>query len=48
LLGHPDQRARMGEAGRRHVAQYFSVDAMLSGNLAVYNSILQTPTDDRQ
>lgn len=48
LLAHPDQRARMGEAGRRHVAQYFSVDAMLSGNLSVYNSILQALTDDQQ
>jgi glycosyltransferase involved in cell wall biosynthesis len=48
LLGHPERRARMGEAGRRHVARHFSVDAMLSGNLAVYDSILQTPGDDQQ
>lgn len=48
LLAHPDKRARMGEAGRRHVAQHFSVDAMLSGNLSVYNSILQALSDDQQ
>jgi glycosyltransferase involved in cell wall biosynthesis len=48
LLGHPERRARMGEAGRRHVARHFPVDAMLSGNLAVYDSILQTPGNDQQ
>ena len=48
LLGHPERRAHMGEAGRRYVARHFPVDAMLSGNLAVYDSILQTPGNDQQ
>lgn len=40
LLRDAELRQRMGEAGRRHVAEYFSPAAMVSGNLSVYKEIL--------
>jgi glycosyltransferase involved in cell wall biosynthesis len=41
LLQNHDRRHAMGEAGRAHVAQNFSIDAMVSGNLAVYRELLE-------
>lgn len=36
LLGSAELRARYGTAGRQWVVEHFSVDAMVEGNLAVY------------
>jgi glycosyltransferase involved in cell wall biosynthesis len=40
LLDSPELRARMGAAGREWVEQHFSIDAMVEGNLAVYERLL--------
>jgi glycosyltransferase involved in cell wall biosynthesis len=40
LLGAPQRAQRMGKRGREIVAERFSVDAMVEGNLAVYRSLL--------
>jgi len=40
LAQDPDERARLGAGGRRRVAERFSVDAMVDGNLAVYRAVL--------
>lgn len=40
LLRDPGLRARYGQAGRAWVEQTFSIDTMVSGNLAVYHSVL--------
>lgn len=40
LLADAPLRRRMGNAGRRLVAEQFSVDAMVQGNLGVYRSLL--------
>ena len=40
LLDDQDLRLRMGEAGRKRILAEFSVDAMVQGNLAVYNAVL--------
>jgi len=40
LAGDPAERARLGDGGRRRVAERFSVDAMVEGNLAVYREVL--------
>jgi len=40
LLRDPDERARLGAGGRTHVAQKFSVQSMVSGNLKVYEELL--------
>jgi glycosyltransferase involved in cell wall biosynthesis len=40
LLGDPSLRRRLGEAGRRLVRETFSIEAMVSGNLAVYQELL--------
>jgi glycosyltransferase involved in cell wall biosynthesis len=45
LLGDPGLGARLGAAGRRIVAEKFSVAAMVKGNLAVYSELLNRDTD---
>lgn len=42
LLGDPALRARYGAAGRQWVETRFSIDAMVRGNLAVYQRLMQT------
>lgn len=39
LLDAPQERQRMGEAGRRKVQRSFSTSAMVAGNIAVYREI---------
>jgi glycosyltransferase involved in cell wall biosynthesis len=39
LLDSKDLRRRYGQAGRRHVEQAFSIDAMVEGNLTVYRDL---------
>lgn len=41
LLDDADLRRQMGEAGRARILAEFSVDAMVTGNLAVYNKVLK-------
>ena len=41
LLQHGELRDRMGMAGRERVVQYFSVEAMVAGNVAVYNRLIK-------
>ena len=40
LARDPDTRARLGAGGRAHMAEHFSVPAMVSGNLNVYRELL--------
>ncbi|MEJ2576501.1 MAG: glycosyltransferase family 4 protein [Gammaproteobacteria bacterium] len=40
LLAEPELRARLGAGGRRLVAERFDVEAMVSGNIAVYRGVL--------
>lgn len=40
LLASEALRHQMGEAGRRHVCQYFSIHSMVEGNLRVYRDLL--------
>lgn len=40
LLDDASLRRQMGEAGRTRILSEFSVDAMVNGNLAIYNKIL--------
>lgn len=40
LLGDKEMRIKLGKAARRHIEKVFSVDAMVKGNLAVYQTIL--------
>lgn len=40
LLEDPDLSSRMGEAGRRRVAELFSPARMLAGTLAAYNRVI--------
>ncbi len=40
LLGDSQLRRRMGERGRQLVTEQFSVDAMVEGNLAVYQAVI--------
>jgi glycosyltransferase involved in cell wall biosynthesis len=40
LLCDPDKRSRLGAGGRMQVAQNFSVQSMVSGNLKVYEEML--------
>jgi glycosyltransferase involved in cell wall biosynthesis len=40
LLLDPDERARLGQGGRTHIAEHFSPEAMVSGNLKVYEELL--------
>jgi glycosyltransferase involved in cell wall biosynthesis len=40
LLCDPDKRSRLGAGGRMQVAQNFSVQSMVSGNLKVYEELL--------
>jgi glycosyltransferase involved in cell wall biosynthesis len=40
LLGDRELRARYGQAGRRHAADYFSLDVVVRQTLAVYESLL--------
>jgi glycosyltransferase involved in cell wall biosynthesis len=40
VLGDRALAARLGAAGRRHVEDKFTVDAMVEGNLAVYRGLL--------
>lgn len=44
LLADPDLRARYGQAGRQWVESRFSIDAMVRGNLAVYQRVTRTPS----
>jgi glycosyltransferase involved in cell wall biosynthesis len=44
LLRDPDERTRLGAGGRAHVAQDFSVQSMVSGNLKVYEELLSRTT----
>ncbi|WP_019139765.1 glycosyltransferase [Noviherbaspirillum massiliense] len=41
LLDDPGLRRRMGETGRARILSEFSVDAMVNGNLAIYNTLLK-------
>lgn len=41
LLDDAGLRKQMGEAGRARILSEFSVDAMVSGNLAIYNTVLK-------
>jgi glycosyltransferase involved in cell wall biosynthesis len=40
LLNNSELRADFGEAGRAHVGQYFAVEEMVAGNLAVYEDLV--------
>lgn len=40
VLSHPDEARRMGEAGRRRVAEHFTVETMVCKHLAVYEALL--------
>jgi len=40
LLRDADLRLQMGDAGRRHVAEYFSPETMVSGNLSIYKEVI--------
>ncbi len=40
VLRDGDLRARMGTAGRKHVAEHFSPERMVSGNLDVYKEVI--------
>jgi len=40
LVGQPRERAAMGVAARQRIADQFSVDGMVRGNLAVYREII--------
>jgi glycosyltransferase involved in cell wall biosynthesis len=40
LLGDPDLARRLGDAGRRHVEERFTVDAMVEGTLRVYRELV--------
>lgn len=40
LLGDPALRQRYGVAGRQWVVDHFSIDAMVTGNLAVYRELV--------
>ncbi|MEJ2140198.1 MAG: glycosyltransferase family 4 protein [Gammaproteobacteria bacterium] len=42
LLGDAERRASFAAAGRRYVAENYSVDSMVSGNLAVYEELLNS------
>jgi glycosyltransferase involved in cell wall biosynthesis len=44
LLDDPALRRQMGAAGRARILAEFSVDAMVSGNLAIYNAVLKGHT----
>ena len=41
LLADPGLRRRMGAAGRARILEEFSVEAMVTGNLAVYRQVLE-------
>lgn len=41
LLDDVELRKRMGNAGRARILSEFSVDAMVNGNLAIYNTVLK-------
>jgi glycosyltransferase involved in cell wall biosynthesis len=43
LLAEPARRERMGEAGRRRVAERFTVERMLDGTTAVYRQVGALP-----
>lgn len=40
LLAEPELRSRLGQAGRARILNEFSVEAMVRGNLAVYQKLL--------
>jgi glycosyltransferase involved in cell wall biosynthesis len=40
LLRDPEKRSLLGAGGRARVAQKFSLDNMVSGNLKVYEEML--------
>jgi glycosyltransferase involved in cell wall biosynthesis len=42
LLDDPGRARAMGQRGRQIVAEHFSIDAMVEGNLAVYRSLTET------
>lgn len=41
LLGDRRLRQQMGAASRRRIEREFSVDAMVTGNLAIYEKVLE-------
>jgi len=41
LLGDPELRKRMGEAGRKRYLEYFTVERMLEATLRVYTEVLK-------
>jgi glycosyltransferase involved in cell wall biosynthesis len=41
LLGDPQERDRLGAGGREQVHKHFSLEAMVSGNLGVYEELLE-------
>ena len=44
LLGSADLRQRYGQAGRAWVEQRFSIEAMVAGNLGVYERAIARHT----
>ena len=44
LLGQPDMRQRMGQAGLGLVRDEFSIEAMVQGNLSMYRSLTTLQT----
>ncbi len=42
LLDDPALRSRLGDAGRRRVAERFSMDAMIAATIAMYHAVLGT------
>ena len=43
LLADPEQRKALGAGGRALMRRELSIDAMVVGNLAVYNDLLMGP-----
>jgi len=41
LLGDPELRNKMGEAGRKRYLEYFTVERMLEATLRVYKEVLK-------
>jgi len=42
LRDHPEDRRRMGEAGRRRILEHFAVEKMVSAYLAIYEEVTAT------
>jgi glycosyltransferase involved in cell wall biosynthesis len=42
LVDHPDEARRMGQAGRRHIEEHFSLKAMVDQTVDVYDQAIQS------